>query len=104
MQAETRLLESVAGKIAELKELADNLMPKEASAEAVLPQEADQKLPNRSTLEPLQKIAQDIDDACRASSLVLTQVPHFPAINRRFCRFGVGKTLILLMWNPGFSM
>ena len=34
----------------------------------------------------------------------LTKVPHFPAINRRFCRFGVGKILILLMWNPGFSM
>ena len=34
----------------------------------------------------------------------ITQVPHFPAINRRFCRFGVGKILILLMWNPGFSM
>ena len=34
----------------------------------------------------------------------LTQVPHFPAINRRFYRFGVGKALILLMLNPGFSM
>ena len=34
----------------------------------------------------------------------LTKVPHFPAKNRRFCRFGVGKILILLMWNPGFSM
>ena len=34
----------------------------------------------------------------------LAKVPHFPAKNRRFCRFGVGKILILLMWNPGFSM
>ena len=39
-----------------------------------------------------------------SSAQALTQVPHFPAINRRFCRFGVGKILILLMWNPGFSM
>lgn len=80
VQAEARLLENVASKIAELKELADNLLPTKEAAEAVLPQEADQKLPNRSTLEPLQTIAQDVDDACRAASLVLTAA-HTKATN-----------------------
>ena len=47
----------------------------------------------------------DLPEQChKALHSGLTQVPHFPAINRRFCRFGVSKTLILLMWNPGFSM
>lgn len=72
VQAEARLLESVSGKIVKLKELGDNLLPPTESADAVLPPETDQKLPNRSTLEPLQKVAQDVDDAWRAASLILT--------------------------------
>ena len=33
-----------------------------------------------------------------------TQVPHFPAIKRQFCRFRIGKALILLMWNRRFLL
>ena len=72
VQAEARLLESVSGKIVDLKELADDLLPPTESADAVLPPETDQKLPNRSTLEPLQKVVQDVDNAWRAASLILT--------------------------------
>lgn len=72
VQAEARILEGFAGKIGELKDLADGLLPTTVSSDAILPEAADQKLPNRAILEPLQKVAQDLDDARRAASLMLT--------------------------------
>jgi len=80
VQAESRLLEKVSGKIVELSELADSLLPTTETADTVLPPETDQKLPNRSTLEPLQKIAQDVNDAWSAASLILTTA-HDKATN-----------------------
>ena len=59
------------------------------------------------SLDPYEIIAKEYlltRPALHVDETGFTQVPHFPAINRRFCRFWVGKTLILFMWNPGFSM
>ena len=71
VQAEARLLEKVAGNITELKKLADDILPATATAELILPTETHQELPHRSTLEPLQIIAQNVDDAWRAASVAL---------------------------------
>lgn len=68
VQAEARLIEKVAGMLAELEAQAKKLRPMQDTAEPVLPNETDQKLPHRSTLEPLQKIAQDITNALRSAS------------------------------------
>ena len=71
VQAEARLLEGVSTKIAVLKDQGQDLLPPKDSTDLVLPAETDQKLPNRAALEPLQRIAQDVDNARRAASLIL---------------------------------
>ncbi|SFT80681.1 TrlF family AAA-like ATPase [Sedimentitalea nanhaiensis] len=72
VQAEARLIEKVAGMVAELEAQSKKLRPTQDTAEPVLPNETDQKLPHRSTLEPLQRIVQGINDALRSASDTLT--------------------------------
>jgi ABC-type Mn2+/Zn2+ transport system ATPase subunit len=91
VQAEARILEGVAGKVAELKVLEDDLLPATDTADLVLPAETKQEIPNRSTLAPLQTIAQDLDDALRAASLILT------AAHNKACDDLVG---IQTAWEP----
>lgn len=71
VQAEARLIEKVAGIVAELGTQSKKLRPPRATAEPVLPDESDQRLPHRSTLEPVQKIVQDINNALRLASEAL---------------------------------
>lgn len=73
VQAEERLLETMSAKVAELHARVRLLQPSQEQAEPVLPAEAEQKLPHRSTLEPLQKVAQDMNDALRAASEVVSK-------------------------------
>lgn len=68
VQAEARLIEKVSEILTELEGQSKKLRPSRDGAEVVLPNEADQKLPHRSTLEPLQKIVQDVDAALRSAS------------------------------------
>ena len=63
VQAEDRLLEKVSGTISDVEAQIKELRPPQKVADPVLPAETDQKLPNRTTLEPMQKIAQDLNDA-----------------------------------------
>jgi energy-coupling factor transporter ATP-binding protein EcfA2 len=71
VQAEERLLENVSNTIAELLEISEELLPTTETTELILPAEADQKIPHRKTLEPLQKIVEEVDDAWRAASNTL---------------------------------
>ncbi len=80
VQAEERLLENVANKIAKLKEYSEKMLPTTTSAETVLPEEANQKLPHRATLEPLQAIAQDVHNARSFASKALIDA-HQKALN-----------------------
>lgn len=73
VQAEARLLEAVSAKVAELDTRARQLQPAQEQADPILPAASDQKLPHRSTLEPLQKIAQDLNDALRAASVAISE-------------------------------
>lgn len=68
VQAEARLFENIASRIAELNKHANALRPSTTTASPVLPADSEQKLPNRSTLEPLQKIVQGVEDALHAAS------------------------------------
>lgn len=72
VQAEARLIEKVSGAIADVDAQIEDLRPSRKAADPILPAETDQKLPNRTTLEPLQKIAQDLNDALRVASDTLT--------------------------------
>ena len=72
VQAEARLLEKVSGTISDVETQIKELRPPQRVADPVLPAETDQKLPNRTTLEPLQKIAQDLNDALQTASDTLT--------------------------------
>lgn len=71
VQAEARFLEKASSLLAAVEDHANKLRPSKETADPVLPAEVDQKLPHRPTLEPLQKIAQDMDDALRAASDIL---------------------------------
>ena len=73
VQAEDRLIEKVAGVVAELEAQSKKLRPPRDAENPILPNETDQKLPHRSTLEPLQKIVQDINSALRSASDVLAE-------------------------------
>ncbi|WP_291735034.1 hypothetical protein [Leisingera sp. F5] len=73
VQAEARLLEKVAGTISDVDSQIKELRPPQKVADPVMPAETDQKLPNRTTLEPLQKIAQDLNDALLTASDTLTR-------------------------------
>ena len=68
VQAESRILEKVSNLVADVDAQVKKLRPSQNTADPVLPVETDQKLPNRTTLEPLQKIAQDLNDGLRAAS------------------------------------
>jgi DNA repair ATPase RecN len=68
VQAEARLIEEAAGIIAELEAHSKKLQPSRGEAEPFLPNETEQKLPHRSTLEPLQKIVDEVDKALRSAS------------------------------------
>lgn len=73
VQAEARLLEAVSAKVAELDTRARQLQPAREQADRILPAASDQNLPHRSTLEPLQKIAQDLNDALLAASVAIAE-------------------------------
>lgn len=73
VQAEARLIEKVSGILTEVEAQSKKLRPQKETTEPVLPNETDQKLPNRSTLAPLQKIAQDMDNALRAAADALAE-------------------------------
>lgn len=68
VQAEERLLEKVSNVLASIETQATKLRPVREAPDIVLPPEADQMLPHRSTLAPLQKIADDMDDALRTAA------------------------------------
>ena len=80
VQAEARIFETFGESIDAIREEAESFMPESDSAEQVLPSEAEQKLPNRATLEPIQKIAQDLEDARRSASKILATA-HTKALN-----------------------
>ncbi|WP_371227173.1 TrlF family AAA-like ATPase [Roseovarius sp. 2305UL8-3] len=73
VQAEARLLEAMSAMVAGIETQAQQLQPAREEADLFLPAEADQNLPHRSTLEPIQKIAQDLHDALRAASVVVAE-------------------------------
>lgn len=77
--AENRLIEKVEAIASDAARREQSLRPAQETAAAVLPVDTDQKLPNRSTLEPLQRIAQDLNDAMRAAA-DLVQAAHSKAL------------------------
>lgn len=71
VQAEERLFDKLSQVLKTAETQANDIRPKAENAEAILPSEAEQKLPNRATLEPLQQIAQDVEDAMRSAAELL---------------------------------